>query len=110
MSAAWAADKVNATLKSLEGVRWHWKSSINAGLMETKENVWSRSARRKKRFVKEVNTTGSDEDDDDQISLAVTVTCKHEAVEIRWLRGMDHVIFESFCGMLKRALTARDQS
>ncbi len=28
-------------------------------------------------------------------------------VQLRWLQGKDSVLFESFCGMLKRQLTHR---
>lgn len=28
-------------------------------------------------------------------------------VKLRWLQGKDSVLFESFCGMLKRQLTLR---
>ena len=27
-------------------------------------------------------------------------------VQVRWLQGVDSVLFESFCGMLKRQMTA----
>lgn len=122
MSAAWAGEKVDATLKALD-VRWHWRPLVAAGVMEAKENVWSRAARRKMKFGtsgseaqavrKNVSMTNGDEggesDEDDPIAIAVKVTCKEEEVEVRWLRGMDHVLFSSFCGMLKRALTTRDE-
>ena len=112
MSAKWAGQKVNATLEELD-VRWKWKASILTGVMETKENVWSRAARRKKQFA--VQDTGSkdasmeddegrDSEEEEPVALAVKVVCKEADVELRWLRGTDHVLFESFCGMLKRAL------
>lgn len=123
MNAKWAGKKVDGTMKELN-VRWKWRPLLDAGVMETKENVWSRAARRKKQFrsaktgsskPREDHSTadGGDGDerdeDDDPVGLAVKVTCKEEEVEVRWLRGMDYLLFESFCGMLKRALTAREE-
>ncbi len=37
-------------------------------------------------------------DDDDQVAVRVAV------VSVRWLQGVDSVLFESFCGMLKRKI------
>ena len=110
MSAAWAGEKVDAALRELD-VRWQWRASISTGVMQTKENVWSRAARRKKQFgAKEVSMADPDAESDDEepVALAVKVVCKEEQVEIRWLRGLEHLLFESFCGMLKRALSNRD--
>lgn len=139
MSAKWAGEKVDATLKGL-AVRWKWRPLISAGVMEATENVWSRAARRRQQFGKpwskgggqggDVHASGhrdvdgkdeddkqdkeddddeeDEEDEDDGTSLAVKVICKEEEVEIRWLRGLDRLLFESFCGMLKRALGSRD--
>lgn len=119
MSAEWAGQSVDATLKALD-VRWQWRANISTGVMETKENVWSRAARRKKKFgasgasesSKDVAMANADErnesEEDDPVALAVKVTCRKEEVEVRWLRGMDQVLFQSFCGMLKRALTGRE--
>lgn len=118
---AWSGKKVDETIKALD-VRWQWRSAAHVGVMETRENVWSRAARRKKKFQSEkseggpredeedarmVDREGTDSDDDDPVALAVKITCKDEEVEVRWLRGHDHLIFTSFCGMLKRALTGR---
>lgn len=102
--------RVNEVLGGLE-VRWMWKPLLEAGVMECKGNVWSRAARRKKRFgggdaEKEKMEEGSEEEDEEEVALAVKVSCNDGKVEVRWLRGWEHVLFESFCGMLKRALLA----
>ena len=101
--------RVDEVVRGLD-VRWVWKPLLAAGVMECKENVWSRSARRKKRFAGEGEKMeeGSDDEEDgeDEVALAVKVSCEDGKVEVRWLRGLDHVLFESFCGMLKRALLA----
>ncbi|KAK5238257.1 hypothetical protein LTR16_012499, partial [Cryomyces antarcticus] len=54
-----------------------------------------------------------DDDDDDDSSDAdndpvalgfkITVGAADKVVEVRWLQGRDSVLFESFCGMLRRA-------
>lgn len=114
----WAGRKVDETIKGLD-VRWQWRATLHMGVMEARENVWSRAARRKKKFqgdkmeggqenVKMMEGDGEESDDEeDSVALAVKVTCRDEEVDVRWLRGQDHVVFSSFCGMLKRALTGR---
>lgn len=43
---------------------------------------------------------------DGKVALGVRISfmSKGHGVEIRWLQGLDGVLFESFCGMLKRKL------
>lgn len=120
-------EKLDAILKDLD-VRWRWREAIAIGVMEAKENVWSRAARRRKRRVVEVMRRDEREsnfaensallvddaaDDDDEkngeeekenVALAVKISCRIEEVNVRWLRGNDYVLFESFCGMVKREL------
>jgi 23S rRNA (adenine1618-N6)-methyltransferase len=103
--------------------------------------VWSRSARRKRKFQQEAkeklkkgdgkepekgdhgakaqddqdeddeneSSSSSSEEEQEPIALAVKITCSPNRVDIRWLRGTDFTLWESFCGMLKRALGAREQ-
>lgn len=125
--AAWAGRKVDETVRGLD-VRWQWREKVNVGVMEARENVWSRAARRKKKFQGEgrekvgggekggdadaemVDAEGKEEEESEEeepVALAVKITCKDEEVDVRWLRGHDHVVFSSFCGMLKRALTGK---
>ncbi|RMY69489.1 hypothetical protein D0863_06422 [Hortaea werneckii] len=118
MSAEWAGNKVDATVKEID-VRWQWRADIFTGVMETKGNVWSRAARRKKKFagptegenvdirMKNGDGAESDEEVEEQVALAVKIVCKTEEVQLRWLRGNDYVLFTSFCGMMKRALTGK---
>lgn len=118
MSTEWAGKKVDAALKELD-VRWQWRAGSATGVMEATENVWSRAARRKKKFDgqqsggKDVSMADEGEDDGDgeeevPVALAVKIVASDEKVEVRWLRGADHMVFVSFCGMLKRALTAHE--
>ena len=110
-SAEIAGQRVDAALKELE-VRWQWRPAIATGVLEARENVWSRAARRKKKSgqsgVDGGEVQGNESEDEDAVGIAVKVVCRVEAVEVRWLRGMDQVLFQSICGSLKRALTGRD--
>ena len=75
--------------------------------MEAKANVWSRAARRKRRFTLEkgnveeldgasdVAEDGSGDEEAGVVVLAVKITCKKEQVDVRWLRGKDHMLFVS---------------
>ncbi len=112
-SATSAGELIDATLSALD-LRWQWRSAVSTGVMETSKNVWSRAARRRKQFdaaepsSNEVKMTDDDDesDEDEPVALAVKIVASDEKVDVRWLRGTDHILFESFCGMLKRALTA----
>jgi 23S rRNA (adenine1618-N6)-methyltransferase len=114
------ATKVNILFKELD-VRWQWRSSMNAGVALAKENVWSRAARRKKRRQSEMPLHGNDEmeideahgladdsmdtESEEAVALAVKISVFESKVDVRWLKGVETILFESFCGMLKRELT-----
>lgn len=117
-------DRVNAVLSDLD-LRWQWRAQLHTGVALARENVWSRSARRKRKFQQEAkeklkegdekeskndeDASSSEEEEQDPIALAVKITSSPNRVNIRWLRGTDFTLWESFCGMLKRALGAREQ-
>ena len=90
-------------------MQWHWADDQVSGFGFAKENVWSRAARRKrKREVGNPNFPVGEpmeEDESDHIALGIKITISKEQVDIRWLKGRDSVLFESFCGMLKRAVS-----
>lgn len=100
--------RLDGVMEELEA-RWQWKAAAGIGVMEAKENVWSRAARRRRKMQTYADSTTSQGDDEDSeeemaVALAVKMTVADETVEVRWLRGLEHVVFESFCGMLKHAL------
>lgn len=74
------------------------------------ENVWSRQARRK---MQTTGTAQTPDIDEHKAALGFKVYVKQEGISrrvrvmIRWLKGTDSVLFESFCGMLKRKLEGR---
>lgn len=58
------------------------------------------------------DSSSDDGDDEEEPALGFKVQVSQEGegggveVRIRWLRGRDSVLFESFCGMLVRQLRA----
>jgi 23S rRNA (adenine1618-N6)-methyltransferase len=149
-------EKVNSVLADLD-LKWYWRADLHTGVAFARENVWSRSARRKRKFqqqqqenarnehardehtkteqpppskkarksklddgTEKVTTEDDDEsnesdsssssEDDEPNALAVKIICTQNQVTIRWLRGTDFTLWESFCGMLKRSLGARESA
>jgi 23S rRNA (adenine1618-N6)-methyltransferase len=75
------------------------------------ENVWSRQYRRKAKLS---GTHEKPEIEERKAALGFKMQLKMEPVEdkivrvvVRWLKGTDSVLFESFCGMIKRKLEGR---
>lgn len=117
-------DRINSTLDSLE-LTWNWNQSSCSGIGFSVGNVWSRQARRQRRFHREQRDDGREQERTDdtgehegpkqepldadsaalvfRIAVVVPVGCPTE-VRVRWLAGEDSVLFESFCGMVKRAV------
>ncbi|GAB7354683.1 hypothetical protein MBLNU459_g5104t2 [Dothideomycetes sp. NU459] len=124
-----SADLLNATMSGLE-ISWNWDATTMTGVGTAASNVWSRAARRqlkRKRDGDDSNATASEPQKTadgkaqrdatgadsskaeetkraKEIALAFKVTLVKDGMDVRWLRGKDFVIFESFCGMLKRAM------
>ncbi|KAL4792841.1 hypothetical protein BDV19DRAFT_367867 [Aspergillus venezuelensis] len=92
-------------------INWTWTPNLASGDGFASENVWSRQYRRK---LKIFGMENRPEVDVDKAALGFKVQLKVDPVEdkdviltIRWLKGTDSVLFESFCGMLKRKLEGR---
>lgn len=116
LSRTGTADLLNALLSALP-VRWTWDSSASTGAGHAKENVWSRAARRKaKRLAEnaEMKTgagAGEKEGEDEDVALAFKIEIvSDEEMEVRWVRGQDFVLFESFCGLVKREVAMKAPS
>ena len=83
------------------------------GVGFAKANVWSRAARRKQQ-QSPIGSTDKDhgmnkesEDEGPALGFKIQLRKGNEGeteVMVRWLQGTDSVLFESFCGMLKRQL------
>lgn len=106
--------RVNEVMQGLE-VKWQWRALLDAGVVESIGNVWSRAARRKRKIGSSDNDATKmatdekerDSEEEHLVALAVKISCKDQQIEVRWLRGHEWALFESFCGMLKRSLSDR---
>lgn len=102
------------TIQSLD-IRWQYRPMMATGVGFTKGNVWSRAARRKQQQSPtdpaDKDHAMSEEDGDGGPALVFKIQLTKGSaggvdVMVRWLQGRDSVLFESFCGMLKRQLVA----
>jgi len=94
------------------GLKWSWDWATTSGTALAKENVWSRSARRKKRkrdVIASPELEGDKDAPSDAVVLAVRISLRPQRVDVRWLKGSDSIMFESFCGMLKRRLLTNER-
>ncbi|KAJ5874602.1 uncharacterized protein N7529_003032 [Penicillium soppii] len=95
---------------------WSWDQHSSAGTGFASENVWSRQARRKMKLAGDKNAVKLKEIPD-KVALGVRVYLRltqgdkpeEQKVQtlVRWAQGTDTVLFESFCGMVKRKMEAR---
>jgi 23S rRNA (adenine1618-N6)-methyltransferase len=104
--------------KELESLRWFWEwdPSRSAGVGFATENVWSRQARRKMKLAGQHGSSTKIDTVPDGVAVGIRVEAKlvqgqsdssnknEVQIVIHWIQGMDSVLFESFCGMLKRKL------
>ena len=104
--------RLNDTIQALD-MRWQYRPIMATGVGFAKGNVWSRAARRKQQQSPQDSTdndlTMSEEDEDRGPALGFKIQLRKgdeggTHVMVRWLQGRDSVLFESFCGMLKRQL------
>ncbi|KAJ5317406.1 hypothetical protein N7508_001914 [Penicillium antarcticum] len=110
-----ASAALNSELDSLPWF-WSWNQNASAGTGIAAENVWSRQARRKMKLAGQEGA-GKLNDVPAQVQLGVRVylrllrgqTPENKAVQalVRWTQGTDSVLFESFCGMVKRKLETK---
>lgn len=107
-------ERVQGVLGGLEGVRCEFRREIEAGVGFAKGNVWSRAARR--RMMREGmegdgggGDGGSGDEEEWALGFKIQLRMSGEGggtdVNVRWLLGRDSVLFESFCGMLKRQIS-----
>jgi len=121
------AIKVLNTILSELNLRWTWNAETCTGHGSAEENVWSRSARRKQKRLAidaaakdrdeagtgsigtKVKQNGSDasESRDQVVALGFNISVAEGETEVRWIRGRDYVLFESFCGVLRRAMKVK---
>lgn len=91
-------------------MEWVWRAEKWVGHGMATQNVWSRSARRKRKRVEM-----EQEDDREakvrsealktaEVLLRFSIDVREGDMEVHWLQGKDNILFESFCGMLKRSM------
>ncbi|KAJ5974312.1 hypothetical protein N7481_011522 [Penicillium waksmanii] len=111
-------DATTSMDKELESLRWFWEwdQTRSAGVGFAAENVWSRQARRKMKLAGQGGSSAKIDSVPDEVALGIRVEAKlvrgqldssnknEVQIVIHWIQGMDSVLFESFCGMLKRKL------
>jgi len=125
-------EKVDGEIAKLDVMQWRWKAALATGVgVSSNGDCWSRKARRRKEQgkadeeMRDANEVSSDDDDDDDVeeekearlAFKVQVASKRTdvnlnvekkstaavvVVHVRWLQGHEAVLFESFCGWLKR--------
>ena len=94
-------------------LKWSWDWATTSGIASARENVWSRSARRKKRKREAITSPepeGFKDSPNDTVALAVRISLQPQIIDVRWLKGRDSITFESFCGMLKRRLLTNEKN
>lgn len=95
------------------GVKFRYRPILATGLGFADGNVWSRAARRRKQQLRHDSknkAASNSESDDSEPAFGFKVQLRSGEkgsveVSVRWIQGRDSVLFESFCGMLKRELT-----
>lgn len=113
---------VNTELSSLH-ISWTWHSDLTTGIGFASTNVWSRQYRRAMKISSGVLDRNLDVDPNTAaLGFRVQLTMESDTVRtgdetktekkevkvlVRWLKGTDSVLFESFCGMVKRKLEGR---
>jgi len=103
MSVGEAVDNTLAAEIGVGSGEWVWDPSVSAGWGGVRGNVWSRAARRAKARGLEIEGISSGV----ALGFRVGVTGKEDQsvkVRIRWTRGVDCVLFESLCGMVRRKI------
>ena len=87
-------------------LKWMWKAGIYTGLGFSSTAVWSRASRRQASKSQDNPDTIPDEVDFAFGFKIVVESLANDAsrICIRWVKGYDSVIFESFCGMIRKKL------
>lgn len=110
-SLSQVAATVNAELSGLK-LLWEWNSAKAFGYGFAEKSVWSRQERRKR--THDIDASKVDASIRPTAALGFKIALrfadlKQQKVEVlvRWIKGSDNVLFESFCGMLKRKIQGR---
>ncbi|OMP82170.1 putative methyltransferase-like protein [Diplodia seriata] len=100
---------INETMHNL-ALQWKWNEELRLGYGRATKNVWSRSARRKRKREEGAKQPTSNkgaelkDESDSEIALGFEISVQTDVLLIRWVQGQEQVLFESFCGMMKQTL------
>ncbi|KAI0150678.1 hypothetical protein GGR57DRAFT_180274 [Xylariaceae sp. FL1272] len=107
-------DVLDSTIQALDMTYWSWTEHDHRGIGFSNGDVWSRAYRRKKAredptAAQQANTTNLADSVPCAFGFSIRVVPKaalgqHPTVVVRWLQGDDHVLFESFAGVVRRRL------
>lgn len=97
--------RVNETMSQLP-LKWQWRGNISTGIGFSSKAVWSRAARR---HVAKDEGESIEEGDDMALGFKIQIeqlpgVQPGSKTTVRWVKGHDSVLFESFCGMVKRKI------
>jgi len=104
-------ERLNVIMNHLD-LEWRWLEDENKGIGRTKGNVWSRAARRQKEKQADVGDNLMFDMSETITSpqqiykLGFTIHIIEKGLQIRWYQGLDPLLFESFCSMLRRAMNS----
>jgi len=104
------ASTIDKALSSLD-LHWKYDHTQRTGLGSSVKNVWNRAYLRSKQRKKQqeislkTDTGSKDEETDLEGVPALTFKIRmlDDKVLVRWMQGVDTVLWESFCGYLDRA-------
>ena len=109
--------RIDRCVRGLD-LQWQWKAQLNTGVGASKADVWSRKARRQQKRRgddEEMTNENVDEENIDPepaLVFKIVVVPPPEGsgmiIKVRWLEGQQVVLYESFCGWLKRKLEQFD--
>lgn len=109
LSPSEIGEKINTEL-SLLSLIWLWERDSLTGKGVSDRDVWSRASRRKHLTQRQESY---DHIAHDRMAFGFEIMAneysdaiKCNQVTIRWVKGHDTVLFESFCGMIKRKCCA----
>lgn len=123
-------DKLNDEFAKLDGMDWRFRHDLQAGIgRSTDGDVWSRHARRRQKRIDiekhgsmDVDSTRDNNEDEEEEqsepkfvfklstqphndeAIAAAAIASPSLLKLRWLRGQDSTLFESFHGWLKRKM------
>ncbi|KAI9641705.1 hypothetical protein NHQ30_009561 [Ciborinia camelliae] len=104
------AARLHDTLSGLIPV-WTWESQSLTGLGFCDKAVWSRASRRHQSSTNDGKSNATSEHLAEDMAFGFKISlggvevdsCETKVI-VRWVKGHDSVLFESFCGMMRRKL------